>query len=347
MKWVPDFTEAEIAATASQPAALLTMELELTRACNLVCKYCYASSGRPLKDELSYLELTQAVSQAAGLGARRIIILGGGEPLIYPQLRPLISYIRSLELDVDVFTNGTLLSREWADFLFEHQVAVNVKYNSNRPEVQDHLAGRPGTFAAIQEALSHLRQAGYPDQEHRVGVETVICRQNIKDLPEIWRWARDHQYIPYVEIMTPQGRAQEYPELEVSSQETLELFQAIQKIDQEEYGHAWPITPPLVGATCRRHLYSCMVDSLGNVSPCPGVDIKAGNIRQKSLKEILATSPVFQDLRRIHEKITGPCRECEHHAFCYGCRGAAYNMTRDYLASDPLCWKVKSITNQK
>jgi radical SAM protein with 4Fe4S-binding SPASM domain len=340
-KWVPDFTEEDIAATAAQPAALLTMELELTRACNLVCKYCYASSGRPLKGELSYSELTQAVSQAAALGARRIVILGGGEPLLYPQLRSLIAHIRNLGLGVDVFTNGTLLTRDWADFFYVHQVSVNVKYNSNDAEVQDFLAGRPGTFGAIQEALAYLHQAGYPDSEHRLGVETIICRQNLLDLPEIWRWARQHHYIPYVEMMTPQGRAQEFPILDVTPDEALSVFQAIQKIDREEFGYDWPLTPPLVGATCRRHLYSCMVDSLGNVSPCPGVDIKTGNLRERSLEEILSNSVVFRELRQIHEKISGPCRTCKHHAVCYGCRGAAYNLTHDYLASDPLCWKVK------
>ncbi|MFV9645436.1 MAG: hypothetical protein ACNYWU_06395, partial [Desulfobacterales bacterium] len=30
---------------------------------------------------------------------------------------------------------------------------------------------------------------------------------------------------------------------------------------------------------------------------------------------------------------------CEKAEYCYGCRGAAYQLTGDYLASDPLCWK--------
>jgi radical SAM protein with 4Fe4S-binding SPASM domain len=342
--WMPEFSQAEIEATAAQPSALLTMELELTRACNLVCKYCYADSGRPMERELTYTELTDITHQARDLGARRIIVLGGGEPLLYPQLRPLIAHIRRLGMQVDVFTNGTLLTGEWAAFFFDHEVSVNLKYNSARPEIQDELAGQDGTAAAIQRALGFLRAAGYPDPRHRLGLETVICRQNLEELPDLWRWARSQGYIPYVEMMTPQGRLQQHPELDVTPAEARQVFERIQTIDREEFGHDWPVTPPLVGETCRRHLYSCLVDSLGYVSPCPGVDLKVGNIRERRLNEILASSAVAQDLRHIRERIQGPCQECVHHAICYGCRGAAYQLTGNPLASDPLCWHVQERT---
>jgi predicted hotdog family 3-hydroxylacyl-ACP dehydratase len=46
-----------------------------------------------------------------------------------------------------------------------------------------------------------------------------------------------------------------------------------------------------------------------------------------------------QDLKNYKEMIKAPCGECESLEACYGCRGTAYQMTGDYLASDPLCWK--------
>ncbi len=340
--WMPEFSEAEIAACAAQPGALLTMELELTRACNLVCKYCYASSGQPLQGELDYSELTDVVRQAQDLGARRIIILGGGEPLLYPQLRGLIGHMHNLGLKMDIFTNGTLLTREWAEFLYMNHVSVNVKFNSAKPEVQDYLAGRRGTHTSIQEALDNLHQAGYPDDEHRLGIETVMCRQNKDELPDIWRWARTHKYIPYVEMLTPQGRLQEHQELAITPQEAYAVFETIRQIDEKEFGHVWTSTPPLVGENCRRHTYSCLVDSLGFVSPCPGVDVKVGNIRERSLKDLLESSEVFRNLRQIRERIEGECRECALNEKCYGCRGAAYQQTGNYLASDPLCWHVQA-----
>ena len=46
----------------------------------------------------------------------------------------------------------------------------------------------------------------------------------------------------------------------------------------------------------------------------------------------------MQELRNYRANIKGPCRECDKSDSCYGCRGAAYQLTGDYLASDPLCW---------
>ena len=33
-------------------------------------------------------------------------------------------------------------------------------------------------------------QAGYPEGETQLGIQTVICAQNIKEIPELWIWAR-------------------------------------------------------------------------------------------------------------------------------------------------------------
>ncbi len=83
-------------------------------------------------------------------------------------------------------------------------------------------------------------------------------------------------------------------------------------------------------------------DTLGNVSPCPGVDLKVGNIRERSLHELLSTSEVFRNLREIRQRIEGECRDCHLSEKCYGCRGAAYQETGNYLASDTLCWHVQA-----
>ena len=55
--------------------------------------------------------------------------------------------------------------------------------------------------------------------------------------------------------------------------------------------------------------------------------------------QIIKDSEVLEDLRDHSRTIRGPCASCEEAERCYGCRGAAYRLTGDYLASDPLCWK--------
>jgi radical SAM protein with 4Fe4S-binding SPASM domain len=334
-----EFSAAEIAA-AARTRRLLTLELELSRACNLRCLYCYASAGQAASGELAPEEIRAAVAQAQELGARKIVILGGGEPLCCPALRETIEFLVARGLTVELFTNGTLLDQATAEFLHRHDVQVVVKLNSRRAAVQDELAGAPGALQAIERGLAALGAAGYPDPEHALGVETVVCRQNLAEIPALWRWARQKGIEPYVETLTVQGRARAHPELLVEKRETEALFAELARIDHAEFARDWQPYPPLAGSSCRRHLYSCTVTATGEVLPCPGLDLPLGNLRRTTLAEILATHPVVRQLRNIYDEIRGPCRTCEFHGTCYGCRGNAWQLTGDYLQSDPTCWRV-------
>lgn len=335
--WGLEFSPEEISASRAK-GGLLSMELELSRACNLRCIYCYAASGQALKNELTREEIFSAVDQAAGLGARKIIVLGGGEPLMYPGLFEVIDHINDKNLQVDLFTNGTLIDDETARKLFERNVSISMKMNSRKPEVQDKLAGKKGTFAAIDKGLQALLRAGYPDENHTLGVETIVCSQNYDEITELWRWARKRSIVPYIETMTLQGRAMDNRGLEVAPQKIRRLFEKLSEIDASEFGRIWYPLPPLAASRCARHEYSCTVTSVGDVNPCPGVNIPIGNIRETPLREILNESAVIQDLRNIRKNIKGRCATCDHNEFCYGCRGHAYQVTGDHLAEDPICW---------
>lgn len=332
-----EFSQEEIA-QCRERNGLLSLELELSRICNLRCLYCYASSGEPLHNEMSLAELYDVITQAADLGVKKIIILGGGEPLLYPHLTEVVDFIKGKDISVDLFTNGMSLCEEVAAWLHSRQVGVVLKMNSRSAEVQDHLAGRAGAFKTICTALEALQKAGYPDETCSLGIETIICRQNYEELPALWRWARRQGIVPYIETMTMQGRAIEHADLEVGQEMVKALFEELARIDREEFECSWTPHPPLVASQCARHEYSCTITTIGEVHPCPGVNVSAGTLRKERLAEILRESRVVQDLRNIRSNIKGGCARCDMNEICYGCRGHAYQVTGDYLAEDPLCW---------
>lgn len=338
--WGSHFSPQEIE-EARQNGRLLTLELELSRLCNLRCIYCYASAGTPLENELCWEELQDVLDQAKDLGARRIIVLGGGEPLAWPRCLELMQSIVERGMAVDLFSNGTLLDAPLARDLFALEVSPVIKLNSLREDVQDLLAGRPGTFRAIRQGFEHLRAAGYPAPHLPLGVQSVICRQNLEELPAMWRWIRERNMIPYFETLTLQGRAREHQELLVPPGELRALFETLAELDAAEFDCHWTPRPPLAGLSCQRHAYTCTVTVHGEVLPCPGVNVPVGNVREAPLGKILAESRVIQDLRDIRKTIKGACRTCADAHECYGCRGMAYQATGDYLAADPLCWRAQ------
>jgi radical SAM protein with 4Fe4S-binding SPASM domain len=320
---------------------LLSMEIEFNRTCNFNCPYCYVGEqgdNRPALDEEGFRDV---IRQARDLGARKIIVLGG-EPLLYAPLPEMIRYMRGLGLDIEMFTNGTHVTPETARFFFDQNVKVVLKMNTRNPGIQDKLTGREGSWQGIRSALDNLKAAGYPHSERVMAVSTIICRDNIEELPDFWQWLRDQGIQPYVEMITPQGRASQNGWLEVSPREARAVFQRIAEIDRNRYGIRWDPQPPLVGSRCLRHRFSCLVNTYGDVWPCVGVSITVGNVRERPLAEILRDSEVIEDLRRHRTTMKGPCAACEKAAECYGCRGAAYQLTGDYLASDPLCWRLET-----
>lgn len=121
-----EFSPEEIA-DCKKRNGLLSMELELSRVCDLRCVYCYAASGTPLENELSFEELCNVVDQAVELGAKKIIVLGGGEPLLYPRLFDIIDHIKSYNLIVDMFTNGQTMDEQKAAELHRRGSALFLK----------------------------------------------------------------------------------------------------------------------------------------------------------------------------------------------------------------------------
>ena len=316
---------------------LLSMEIEFNWLCNYRCPYCYMGDLVKQRIELTPDEGRGALRQARALGARKIIILGG-EPMLYPHIFDMIELCRELGMAVEMFTNGSCIGADEARRLFDAGVRVVVKKNSFKPDVQDYLVGRPGAFQEMQAALEHLRAAGFPAPGHMLAISTVICGPNADEVVPLWKWAREQGIVPYMEVITPHKRSREFKSLRLDPVRAQTIFEELSAWDRAHGGRDWDPQPPLVGGRCLRHMFSCLINARGDVIPCVGVPIPLGNIRRTSLRDILATSEVIEDLRDYRSTIKGPCAECARIAECYGCRGSAYNETGDYLASDPRCW---------
>ncbi|MBW1636324.1 MAG: radical SAM protein [Deltaproteobacteria bacterium] len=332
-----EFTEEEIRAAVADDR-LLSMEIEFSRVCNFHCSYCYVDNSIECENELSIEEIKDIIDQAKELGTRKIIILGG-EPSIYPHLIEMLFFLKDKGLEIEMFTNGSGIDRKLADVLAELKVRVALKLNSRDEKIQNQLAGKKDAFKTINRALQTLKDAGYPNRELFLAISTIICKQNIGELPAMWRWLREENIEPYFEVITPQANALNNSWLNVAPGELKTLFSELSSIDQKEFNRSWEPQPPLAGNKCMRHQVSCLVTATGDVMPCVGVTIPLANIRDDRLSSILKNSEVINNLKNYRQMIKGECHSCEKASECYGCRGAAYQLTGDYLASDPTCWR--------
>lgn len=333
-----DFSDEDIR-TAAKQGKLLSAELELTRACNYRCIYCYAAdpNGVDISNELTFEEICNVLDQVAELGARKIILLGG-EPLIYPRLKEVLDLIYSKGMVAEIFTNGALVTEEMAQMLAAYPVRMIVKLNTMDPELHDRLTGINGSLDISFRAIERLQKAGYDKMDNMLGATTILATSNLAEAPGMRRWMRERQLLPYFEVITPQGRIMDHQTIIPSAAQVYETFLKLAEIDKE-YGIEWDPQPPIAGGKCFRHQYSCVIGSSGVVTPCVGLTAEIGNVRKTPLATILSESLILYHLKNYRQFIKGPCAKCDKAEHCYGCRGAAYQVTGDYLASDPTCWR--------
>jgi radical SAM protein with 4Fe4S-binding SPASM domain len=146
--------------------------LELTRKCNLRCVHCYADSGPdlPLNQGMMYEDWLQVLRQAFALGCREVQFIGG-EPTLCPDLPQLISDARKIGfVFVEVYTNGTILSRKLRERLVEDQADLAFSVYGSRAEVHDGVTGGSGSFARTLDNIRWALEVGLPVRASIIGV---------------------------------------------------------------------------------------------------------------------------------------------------------------------------------
>lgn len=329
---------------------LLTIRLETSRICNLKCLYCNNDSGQSVHDEISLSVMKKIITQARLLGAESVVIIGGGEPLIYDHIKELVAFICSSGMIPVIITNGLALTEDLCSFLWDNNSSVLLKCDSLNKEKQDLLSGHTGTYQSIQQAIELLIKKGFnmPGSKHlKAGLSFVVTRINYTDILPIWDFCRRNGFYPNFEEFIPRGRGLiNYNELYLNNQSVFTIKEKLLEYDRINYGYDWLLHSPLPGHGCFQPICSVYITSTGDVRPCPDIEVSFSNIGVSPIKEIL-NSPFFRLARNIEKHLKGKCFSCNHSRICIGCRGNAFSVginngmsPEDALCSpDPLCLK--------
>ncbi|NTV44369.1 MAG: radical SAM protein [Candidatus Yonathbacteria bacterium] len=308
--------------------ALLLIDLHMSNQCNLKCPGCYRDAGRSLSDELTYTECCDVLTQAKELGARTWVVTGSGEPFLDKKFRPLVTYANSLGLGVIVFTNNTSITPEIALWISRQNMSVVAKINSFLPHVQDEIVGVTGAHTHIYAGLRHLMNVGL-HKSGRLGLDSVIVRQNYKEIPTIFRFCRDNGIVPYITTELHGGRGViNAPSLDIDVTQIRKMFFHLRDIDNTEYGYDWEPHPPVVvEGSCKKILYQLHVGPTGSISICPGIRASLGNVRQMSLMDAVMSDlvqkvrhlnmpscPICKEKRSSIQKCTGGCLLSKEHS---------------------------------
>ena len=166
--------EAPVAAKPATPTRYATFMVNVSQRCNLTCPYCYVNKGL---FDYEQKPIAKMKSETADRLVARIhrnfpgfetygYHFYGGEPLMnFKVIRSLVQNAEEqanrtgTKTDYHITTNGTLLSREVADFMDAHRFTVYFSIDGdqeNHDQLRTYVNGN-GSFADVERNLAYLR----------------------------------------------------------------------------------------------------------------------------------------------------------------------------------------------
>ncbi len=315
-------------------ASIHYMKLCVAESCNMRCSYCYVNChtdatlmNRPVAQRAIHL-FCDILDQHKHTGS---ISYFGGEPLLnWPCIVDTIPIIEeriartSCITSIRIATNGTLIDRDKAIFLKEHNIHVAVSLDGNRTQNDSTRTMRngSGSFDQIIRALDHLQGA-------KVDKLCLICTvgdHNCDELQAIIDIAAERSL-----RLTFQNAYAEIRDksLHIPTKAIIDRF--LQAVDYANtrnvhVGGSWqwpfqrlfrqPNTPSNCAA-CGREL---CVSTDGSLKPCPGFDEHYGTIFDI---DAALRSGTFQRLARRSAPDIPGCAGCDIEGLCAG--GCALN----------------------
>ena len=153
----------------------LVLMLEPLHACNLTCTGC----GRIREYETSIAErltLQQCLHASDECGAP-VVSICGGEPLLYPEIGPLVSELLRRDRHIYLCTNGMFVKKKLDEFRPDPKFFFNIHLDGME-KTHDLAVEREGVFREAVEAIKAAKAAGF-----KVSTNTTVYQET--DMQEI------------------------------------------------------------------------------------------------------------------------------------------------------------------
>ena len=171
----------------------VSLNLNLTRRCNLKCVMCEQHRHDPGPTGLSWYDPRRELPLAAWVGLldqvaafRPRLYLTGGEPTLYPHFPEFLQEAKRRGFVVHLQTNGTLLDRV-ADSLVAQGVEMVTVSMDGPSEVHDAIRGQAGAFRKTSQGIKALVAAR--DRHRSPGpiilVNCVISKASLATLDQM------------------------------------------------------------------------------------------------------------------------------------------------------------------
>jgi MoaA/NifB/PqqE/SkfB family radical SAM enzyme len=159
--------------------------IEITNKCNLKCLHCYNESDSNCNIVMSLHNYKIVIDNILDLGIRNVQIIGG-EPFFNKRiLRDMLDYTVGKFKLIEIFTNGTLVSHDWFDFLAENDIHIALSVYSYKNDIHDKITGCKGSWAKTNKTIEELKHYGIAYRVCNVLMKDAKISDRTTDLYEL------------------------------------------------------------------------------------------------------------------------------------------------------------------
>lgn len=272
--------------------------IEITNKCNLKCKHCYNESDPHSDNIMEFVDYCRIIDSLSKMGVSKIQIIGGEPFFNKDKLREMLDYTVGKFSFIEIFTNGTLITDDWFEYLVENNIYIALSVYSYIPQMHDSVTGLEGTFKKTHQTIEKLKEYDIPYR---------VCNVLMKDIKlgeknnNLYTLSKDK------DVVRVTGRAN----LNLLTDDLIRKRLITKETFQK------PITKSFCARLVSGH--NCFSDKIYisadlDVFPC----VMERRIKHCSLK---GNELILDDaIRKLTKNQIKECSECEYRYACFDCR---------------------------
>ncbi len=318
-----------------------SLHVELTRACNLNCYYCYNNSGPNIKERLLSTETLLDVIRELSERGLAVVELTGGEPLLHPDFIKILNFCCDHLNLVSILSNGTLIDDHFVEKIIhlKNKIIFSISLDSYLANEHERKSGVVGSFQRTVNAIRVLSK-----QKFIVRVSMAVDDKNWKQIEKTLLFAKSigatkFTYSPIIPVGRGGSNGKQLFGFDTPFDEVIkyekylmnnysDFLHILDGYSQQELNSQ---------GGCGAGSRSFVLSPQGIIRMCASFkEGRIGDITTQSLKEIFSNQ-----LCKLSAQIVPPsyqlCKDCHYFSFCVGCSFRAMKGIED-IGVDNCSW---------
>lgn len=171
--------------------------IEVTQKCNLKCIHCYNESAPQCNKDMNIEDYKSVINTLLKMGVKRIQLIGG-EPFCHSGIKEMLDYVIGKFDFIEIFTNGTLVTRDWFDYFAKHKIRLALSVYSYDSSMHDRVTGQAKSWERTNSTIEMLSQKNIPYR---------VCNIIMKDIEIGERTNQVYKLSKTKDVVRMSGRA--------------------------------------------------------------------------------------------------------------------------------------------